>query len=226
VVDGRASLVRRIIKLVGAVLVFGVLSAGAYLGSLQLTGNFHAIIPVVIYRSAQPTADDISRYHTIYGIRTIINLRGANPGAPWYRQEATASTRLGITHIDFKMSARDELSQSRASRLIGTLAHAQKPILIHCQAGADRTGLAAALYLAAVDKAGEEAAEAQISIRYGHISIPLSAAYAMDQSFEDLEPWLGIAGSWPARHRFEHWSRSRGPVPPLGNQEPITTQHL
>ncbi|MFD2031462.1 tyrosine-protein phosphatase [Ancylobacter dichloromethanicus] len=46
---------------------------------------------------------------------------------------------------------------------------AKKPILIHCQAGADRSGLASALYLAAIKKNSAEAeAEAQLSIRYGH----------------------------------------------------------
>jgi len=69
---------------------------------------------------------------------------------------------------------------------------AQKPILIHCREGADRTGLASALYLAAIKKAGEAVAEGQLSIRYGHISLPFIPEYAMDRAFETLEPSLGI----------------------------------
>jgi protein tyrosine/serine phosphatase len=195
VTDQPTTLPRRIVNLVGGVLIAVALSAGTYIGTLQLTGNVHPVVPGVVYRSAQPTAGDIAHYHAIYGIRTIVNLRGANPSAPWYQQETAASAQLGITHIDFRMSARDELSQSRAASLIGIFERAQKPILIHCKAGADRSGLAAALYLAAIAKSGEKAAEAQISIRYGHISLPISATYAMDQSFEDLEPWLGFTGS-------------------------------
>ena len=67
-----------------------------------------------------------------------------------------------------------------------------KPVLIHCQAGSDRSGLAAAFYLAALAKAGEEKSEAQLSIRFGHIAIPVLGTYEMDQSFEAMEPTAGV----------------------------------
>ena len=71
-----------------------------------------------------------------------------------------------------------------------------KPLLIHCQSGADRSGPAAALYLAAIARHGEAAAEDQLSIRYGHIGLPhVSSAYAMGRTWETLERWLGFAGS-------------------------------
>jgi protein tyrosine/serine phosphatase len=130
-----------------------------------------------------------------YGIRTIINLRGEQPSEDWYRGEVTEARRLGIEHIDFKMSAHHVLSQEDSERLIAIMMDAPKPILVHCKAGADRTGLASALYLAAVAKAGEEPAEAQISLRYGHISLSVSPSYAMDETFEELEPWLGFPWS-------------------------------
>jgi protein tyrosine/serine phosphatase len=148
-----------------------------------------------LYRSAQPSATQTARYEKSYGIRTIVNLRGENVGKPWYDAEIAEARKLGIAHVDFRMSAKRELSQAQAADLIGILARAQKPILVHCQAGADRSGLASALYVAAVDKLGEKAAESQISIRYGHISLPLSSAYAMERTFEALEPWLGFPRS-------------------------------
>jgi protein tyrosine/serine phosphatase len=178
----------------GGVLVF-VLSVGGYFGALHLTGNFHSVVAGALYRSAQPTTFDIARYQKTYGIKTIINLRGENRGSSWYDAEIAEAKQLGITHIDFRMSARRELTQVEAADLIGILKRAEKPVLIHCKAGADRTGLAAALYVAAVAKLGETAAENQLSIRYGHISLPVSAAYAVDRTFEALEPWLGFPDS-------------------------------
>ena len=81
-------------------------------------------------------------------------------------------------------------------RLVALMRDAPKPLLIHCRAGADRSGLAASLYLAAIDGAGEERAEAQLSFRFGHIGIPwLSETYAMDETWEALETWLGFGGS-------------------------------
>lgn len=172
-----------------------LLAAGLYLGGLQLTGNFHTVIPGTLYRSAQPSAADISGYHQAYGIKTVVNLRGEHLGEDWYEAEVVEAGRLGIDHVDFYMSASLELSQAQAEELLSIFERAQRPLLIHCKAGADRSGLAAALYLAAVSKHGEEAAEEQISLRYGHVSIPFTGAFAMDETFEVLEPWLGFPNS-------------------------------
>ncbi|MFV3127270.1 dual specificity protein phosphatase family protein [Niveispirillum sp. KHB5.9] len=168
---------------------------GLYLGGLQLTGNFHPVVEGALYRSAQPDPAALERYVRDYGIRTVVNLRGGNPDAGWYRAERAASQHLGLTHIDFPMSAKRELTQEQAAQLVALLSKAERPILIHCQAGADRSGLAAALYVAAVAGGGEEAAERQISLRYGHISLPIAKTFAMDRSFEALEPWLGYPDS-------------------------------
>ncbi len=174
-----------------AVLLIAAISGG-YLGGLQLTGNVHTVIPHTLYRSAQPNAAEIDSLKKRYGIKTIINLRGRNTGEAWYDSEVAEAARLGIRHIDFGMSANKELPRKRAAELVALMANAAKPLLIHCKAGADRAGLASALYLAAIAKEGEVAAEGQISIRYGHISLPISPTYAMDTTFEELEPWLGL----------------------------------
>jgi uncharacterized protein (TIGR01244 family) len=183
------------IRSIGSAMLVVVLPIGVYLGVLQLTGNFHPVIAATLYRSAQPSAADIERYRARYGIRTIVNLRGENDGASWYEAEATEARRLGIALVNFKMSAGQELTQSQAAKLLAILTRAEKPILIHCRGGADRSGLASALYVAAIAKQGERAAEGQISIRYGHISLPFAPAYAMDLTFEALEPWLGFPNS-------------------------------
>jgi uncharacterized protein (TIGR01244 family) len=174
-------------------ILIATLGSGGYLGYLQLSGNVHTVAAGELYRSAQPSAAQITEYATRYGIRTIVNLRGENAGRPWYDSEVAASANLGIAHIDFRMSASRELTQEQAERLVAILEAAEKPLLIHCQAGADRSGLAAALYLVAIARQGEETAEDQLSIRYGHVGLPhLSSAFAMDRSWEKLEPWLSL----------------------------------
>ena len=183
---------RRWVRRLGGALGAVVLGLAVWLTALHFNGNFHAVVPGALYRSAQPSEADIGRYRAAYGIRTIVNLRGAHPGAPWYDAELAAAARHGIDHVDFRMSARRDLSQADAARLVALLARAEKPILIHCQAGADRSGLAAALYLAAVAGGSEGAAEWQISLRYGHVSLPVIPEYAMDRTWERLEPWLGF----------------------------------
>ena len=130
-----------------------------------------------------------------YKIRTVINLRGDNKGQPWYDAEVKSPDHLKIVHVDFGMSARHELTQAQAMALIALMEKAEKPLLIHCKDGADRAGLASALYLAVVKRAKPKVAEAQLSFRYGHISLPLLPEYAMDRSFEALEPSLAASSA-------------------------------
>lgn len=186
---------RRASLILGSSILVTIAAAGAYLGVLRLTGNFATIVPGEAYRSGQPSAADIAAYERSYGIRTIVNLRGENKGTGWYDAETAAARKLGIDHIDFRMSARRELSQAEAAQLVAILAQAKKPLLIHCDWGADRTGLVSALYAAAIGKLGEEAAERHFSLRYGHLPLPITANYAMDRTFEALEPWLGYPNS-------------------------------
>lgn len=186
---------RRTLAGLAAGLGLAALAAGGFLGYCQLSGNFHPVVDHVVYRSAQPSEAALSRYAREHGIRSIINLRGANMGKPWYDAEIAAAQKLGIAHYDYRMSASKELDQAQAADLIALMQRAEKPLLIHCQAGADRSGLAAALYVAAIAKGDEAAAEGQISFWYGHISLPFTGAYAMDRTFEALEPWLGFPKS-------------------------------
>lgn len=165
---------------------------GGYLGYLQLSGNFATVIAGEVYRSAQPSPADVREYAARNGIRSIINLRGENIGKAWYDEEIAVSKELGITHMDFRISARRELDQNKVEALLATMRNAPKPILIHCKAGSDRTGLASALYLAAVAKQGEKAAEDQLSFYFGHLSLPFIPEYAMDRTFEAMEPMLGF----------------------------------
>ncbi|WP_181180593.1 tyrosine-protein phosphatase [Mesorhizobium sp. B2-4-6] len=168
---------------------------GWALATTHLSDNFHAIVEGQAYRSAQPTADEIAVYHHDQHIAAIINLRGAAPGQKWYDAELRAAKELGIRHIDFAMSARTTLTRQQSFALIALMKSAPKPLLIHCQAGSDRSGLAAALYMAAIAHTGEKKSEAQLSIRFGHVAVPIIGAYEMDQSFENIEPALGFFDS-------------------------------
>ncbi len=180
--------IRRCAWTVGALL----LGSGVYLGGLQLTGNFHEVHAGTLYRSAQPSADALADYVKLHGIKTVINLRGAHPGRNWYDSEIAASESLGITHVDFAMSDRVELSFDRSMELLALMRDAEKPLLIHCKAGADRTGLASVLYLQQVAGVDEERAEWQLSPIYGHLNIPLTGPYAMDETWESLEKDFGL----------------------------------
>lgn len=176
-------------------IVMAVLAGGSALAAVHLENNFHAVVDGEAYRSAQPTPDRIRSYSAKYHIATIINLRGTASGQAWYDAEISTAKALGISHIDFGISGNEVLSQQKSVELIELMRSAPKPVLIHCKAGSDRTGLAAALYLAAVARLPEERSERELSLRYGHFPIPWIGTYAMDKTFEMMEPLLGFSDS-------------------------------
>ncbi len=172
----------------------GVLFA-AYIGIQLYYGNMHEVVAGEFYRAGQPDGHDIARYQRNYGIKTIINLRGGNPEDAWYQEEVATAKKLGITHIDFRMKAARELTQEQAIALIATMRDAPKPLLVHCRSGSDRTGLAAALYLAAIRKESEMTSERQLWMSYGHLPFRINASYAMTRTFEMMEPHFGFPDS-------------------------------
>lgn len=163
-----------------------------YLVGLQWTGNFHTLVAGEVYRSAQPNPAAIAAYAKAYGIRTILNLRGEK-NARWYRDEVAATERNGIRLINFPMSASAEIDRKETDVLMAILRDAPKPLLIHCKAGADRTGLVSTIYLQQIAGIDEETAEWQLSPLYGHVALPfLSGTFAMDETWEALEKSFGL----------------------------------
>ena len=186
---------RRLGQIAGFSLLCAFVLGGGYLLSLRFSGNFNPVVMGELYRSGQITPQQLDDYTAKYGVKTVVNLRGDSQGSSWYEAEIAESRRLHIDHIDFRLSARQELSSERAEELLALLRTARKPILIHCEAGADRSGLVSALYLAIVKHRSPAVAERQLSIRFGHFSLPFIAEYAMDRSFTKLEHALSVGGA-------------------------------
>ena len=151
--------------------------------ALFVGGNFHEVVPGELYRSGRPSAEALQRYQDQYHIRSVLNLRGSNPDKGWYRKEVALTKKLGITLIDFPMNSHHALSDDQMQQLIVLMREAPKPLLIHCQAGADRTSLASALYLRAIKGTSAEEAAGQLSLLYGHLPFTFARAYPMDRSF-------------------------------------------
>jgi uncharacterized protein (TIGR01244 family) len=100
--------------------------------------NLHRITPL-LYRSAQFSQADIEQLRRL-GIRTVISFRAFHSDAPVLANSEIASERIPINTWD--IHDQDVVAALRILRH----AQAQGPVLIHCQHGADRTGLVSALY--------------------------------------------------------------------------------
>ncbi len=170
----------------GLPLAMALLVPTGYWGYLSSHGNFHPITPGEAYRSAQLDEALLTRYIRDYGIRSVINLRTANDSADWYGKEVRACARLGVEHRNLPLTAYAAPTAEQVKKLINLFETLPRPVLIHCRAGADRSGIAAAIWKVVVDGATKEEAKAQLSLRYGHVS--MGATGVLDDFFETWEP--------------------------------------
>ncbi|KMW58411.1 hypothetical protein AIOL_003384 [Candidatus Rhodobacter oscarellae] len=120
-----------------------------------------------VWRSNQPSPARLRRLHG-QGIRTILNLRGADDFS-FYLFEREACAKLGIALIDHKIYARYLVSRETFLELFEIFDRLERPFLLHCKSGADRAGLVSALWL--LDQEGASVAQAKkmLSLRYAHL---------------------------------------------------------
>ena len=120
-----------------------------------------------VYRSNHPDHRRFQAYADM-GIKTILNLRGVAK-QPHYLFEEESCARLGLKLVTVGMSARQAPKAKQLIAVMDAFETMERPFLIHCKSGADRTGLAAALYLIVHEGASVAEARKQLSFRYLHI---------------------------------------------------------
>lgn len=128
--------------------------------------NWAAVVPGRLYRCNHPTPHFLAVATRRHGLKTVVNLRGERQcGSDALSREAAA--RLGLIHIDAPFESRGAPHRDRVLRLAEIYRTMQEPALIHCKSGADRTGLAAGLFLLLNGGSSADALR-QLSWRFGH----------------------------------------------------------
>lgn len=128
--------------------------------------NLYEIAPGV-WRSNQPSAARLKRYHQM-GIRTILNLRGKDDRS-YYLFEHEAALQLGMTMIDIRLSPRSLQPAERYLELLDIFDRIERPFVMHCKSGADRAGLASAMWMLHIERQPVAQARRQLSLRFLHV---------------------------------------------------------
>lgn len=177
---------RNVLKFVIFTIALLCVVCSAVVLTIQKSGNFHILIPYVAYRSGQLDREDFEKKISTYKLRSVLNLRGSSKSS-WYSDEMAVVRKFGITHFDHKLSASRIIQTTELLNILEIIKQAPKPILIHCDGGADRTGLVSAITKLALEKTTIPEAKKELSLRYGHFPLFLwNSARAMDESFNSF----------------------------------------
>ena len=114
---------------------------------LDLVYNFHWVIGGEAARSAQAYAGFLRQLLQRHEIRTVINLRGSNPQHSWWQYETKICRDLQVDHRDIPLNSRALPSRQILIDILDAFEISQKPLLIKCSGGQDRTSFVSALYI-------------------------------------------------------------------------------
>lgn len=122
-----------------------------------------------LYRSAHPLPYQL-RAAARDGIKTVLNFRGPEDTIGSNVLEWQACEQAGLKLLHFPLRSRDAPTREEILGLDALYAELPRPILIHCKSGADRAGLASALYLLLRESAPLDVALKQMEFwQHGHV---------------------------------------------------------
>jgi len=163
--------------------------------------NFHTVIPNKVYRSAQPSPASLDRRIKKLDLRSIINLRTEENKAPWLEAESKVAETHGVNLYLVRLSV---FMPPRATfrQLVHLLDTARRPLLLHCERGVDRSGIASAVVVLLTGGSVAEARK-QFGLSYGFV--PWFCSPDLPQLLDHYENWLVARGWSHTPDRFKQW---------------------
>ena len=198
-------------KTVMSVSLAALLSPGcAYLSPVPLD-----VIPNEVYQSKQLSCESLEHVIREQNIKTIINLRGENSGKTWYDEEVALAKKYGLAYFVFDYSASELPEPTMLFDTLVTMRDAQRPILIHCRAGVDRTGLISGLTLLLEGKSVHDAKK-ELNFWYtGHIAISETGIldtvideYRRARKKKNIDILTWVKEDYP--QIYDHWKEKQG----------------
>ena len=164
----KSRLRRCLSRLAVLVLLIAGFGGGYYWYVRHYRTNFHAIVDGQVYRSAQPAPELLKEWVRRYGLKTVINLRGYSR-QPFHSAELQALKDVGVEMVDIHFAASRLPTRQWLGRLIEALETAERPILLHCRDGIERSGVGSVLAAMAIGGQDYATARQQLSLRYLYV---------------------------------------------------------
>ena len=127
--------------------------------------------------------EHLEYYTKKYHIKSILNFRGKHLDDDWWVIEDRFAEKESLYYVSVDFNALKLPSKTQLLMLVNLLETAPKPLIFHCNQGADRTGMASALSIILFsDHPSKALIEKQASWRYAVVS-PHSVGYQVMQNY-------------------------------------------
>lgn len=144
------------LAIASAVLV--LIAMGAWEAGLEYrfrAKRFGVVVPGKIFRSGQISKSMFEKTLKEHGIQVVIDLNGVEDNDPHQEAEIASMARLGLTLHRFPLAGDgtgDIARYADAHEVMAASVAQDNPVLVHCSAGAQRTGGVIATYRVLVQK--------------------------------------------------------------------------
>lgn len=189
-------------------IVLSVLSFSVFSYADSIFDNIHEIDPGKFIRTAQLSPAALEQMIINKKIKTIINLRGASPGSPWFDGETAVAQKYNVLHVNIPMSSDRIPLREDLLTLLEIYKTAPRPILIHCLRGVDRTGEAAAIYQMLYQNKPKAEAIKMLSAKYFYITDIMPAKYYFIDQVWQNEQWAYDAYK-PCDSNYQYFDKNK-----------------
>ena len=136
---------RKVALALALLATFGGASAVVWRQPGELPKRFSVVVEGRLYRSGRVTPLQLESLAREHGVQTVLSL--LDPAVPESVAEHRAAERLGLRWLNLALPGDGASTPEQRERLKSILFDdAIGPLLVHCAAGANRTGLAVGLY--------------------------------------------------------------------------------
>lgn len=166
---------------IASILTFAALAAALVLASGEVTSllsypvnlifnhNVHAVSAGRLYRAATLPEEKLRRFLKEKKIKSVIDLRRGEDRANPSERRVVES--MGVSYAKVPLNAGTVPGRERILLLLDLFNALPEPILLHCDSGTHRSGVAAALWLMEREGATLKTASEQLSVRYGYFRL-------------------------------------------------------
>lgn len=152
-------------------------------GIFRIFWRSWASLPGRMYRSNQPYPFQINKDIKKYKIKSIINLRGERHCSSFYLEKDFCKKK-NLKIYNFPISSRDIPDKNKLVDFQKLINKVEYPCLMHCKSGADRAGLASALYL--IYRKNYSLTKARKQLTFKHLHIKYTKTGILDHFFSKL----------------------------------------